>query len=236
MTIPIWLNQAILNYGYWVILGAVALEAMGVPFPGETSLLAGAIYAGTGGRLNIILVIVFAAAGAILGDNTGYSIGRYGGYPLLRRILRFFHIEKVAEPTLAYAQKYFQRHGDKTVFFGRFFSLLRTWVAFLAGVNRMPWPLFLIWNAAGGIVWAIAYGLLGYFLGHNLPLLGTVLNVLGIGGTSVLIVVIVAIIGFVVWQRRRANRAKLEAASQNDPLADEESVPHERTTAGDGMR
>lgn len=213
MTVPAWLDHAILIYGYWVILVAVALETMGVPFPGETSLLAGAIYAGTGGRLNIVLVIVAAAVGAIIGDNVGYSVGRYGGYPLLRRILRFFHLESRSEKTLAYTQRFFERHGDKTVFFGRFFSLLRAWTAFLAGVNRMSWQRFLPWNAAGGIIWAIVYGLLGYYLGGNVSLLGSTLHVLGIGGAVAVGVVIVVIIGAVIWQRRRATR---EAADQPD--------------------
>ncbi len=216
MTVPAWLDHAILIYGYWVILLAVAVEAMGVPFPGETSLLAGAIYAGAGGRLNIVLVIVAAAAGAIIGDNIGYSIGRYGGYPLLRRILRFVHLESRSEKPLAYAQRYFERHGDKTVFFGRFISLLRAWVAFLAGVNRMPWPRFLVWNAAGGIAWAITFGLLGYFLGNNVSALNTVLSVLGIGGAVIVGVVIVAIIGVIIWRVRRARRQRLDVPSADD--------------------
>jgi membrane protein DedA with SNARE-associated domain len=216
MIVPSWLDHAILIYGYWVILVAVALETMGVPFPGETSLLAGAIYAGTGGRLNIVLVIVAAAVGAIIGDNVGYSVGRYGGYPLLRRILRFVHLESRSEKTLAYTQRFFERHGDKTVFFGRFFSLLRLWTAFLAGVNRMPWRRFLPWNAAGGIIWAILYGLLGYYLGNNVSALNSVLSVLGIGGAVAVGVVVVAIIGVVIWQRRRANRQRLDALDTPD--------------------
>jgi len=233
MIIPTWLEHAILLYGYWVILVAVALETMGVPFPGETSLLAGAIYAGTSGRLNITLVIVAAAVGAIIGDNVGYSVGRYGGYPLLRRILRFFHIEAIGERTLTYAQRFFARHGDKTVFFGRFFSLLRAWTAFLAGVNRMPWPRFLVWNAAGGIVWAIVYGLLGYFLGNNVSLLDSVLSALGIGGAVALGVVIVAIIGVVIWQRRQAAHERADQPDQPDarPPADEASRAEERPAA-----
>ena len=201
MNIPTWLNHAILLYGYWTILVAVTLESMGVPFPGETALLAGAIYAGAGGRLDIALVIVAAAAGAILGDNLGFAIGHFGGYPLLRRMLRALHL---GDDTLLYTQRYFARHGDKTVFFGRFFSLLRAYVAFLAGVNRMPWRAFLFWNAFGGIVWAIFYGLLGYFLGSNLPLLGSVLHVMGIGGIVALAIALVAIVAFYFWRRRQA--------------------------------
>jgi membrane protein DedA with SNARE-associated domain len=205
--IPAWLQNGIEVYGYWVILGAVALESMGIPFPGETALLAGAIYAGTTDRMSIVLVIIAAAAGAIIGDNIGFSIGRYGGYPVLRRILRIFHID---ESRLAYAQRYFERHGNKTVFFGRFFSLLRTWVAFLAGVNRMPWRSFLFWNACGGIVWATFYGTLGYVLGNNLALLGTVLKVLGTGGAIALGAFIVGAIVFWVVRRRQRERELLK--------------------------
>ena len=213
MNVPTWLEHAILLYGYWTILVAVALESMGVPFPGETSLLAGAIYAGAGGRLNITLVIVAAAAGAILGDNLGFAIGHYGGYPLLRRVLGFL---RLGDSAMLYAQRYFLKHGDKTVFLGRFFSLLRAYVAFLAGVNRMPWRAFLFWNAFGGIVWAIFYGLLGYFLGANLPLLDSVLHVLGIGGIVTLVLAVVAIVAFYIWRRRQALASVKKGSAHDD--------------------
>ncbi|MFI5272152.1 MAG: DedA family protein [Ktedonobacterales bacterium] len=211
MAIPIWLQHDIELYGYWVVVIAVALESMGVPFPGETSLLAGAIYAGTTGRLSIVGVIAAAAAGAIIGDNIGFSVGHFGVYPLLRKLTRLLRIE---DKSLHYTERFFQRHGDKTVFFGRFFSLLRTFVAFLAGVNRMPWRKFLFWNALGGIVWAILYGVLGYVLGHNLPLLGTVLRVLGTGGIVVLVVVVGGLV--VLWIVRRK---RLEAHLDQPPAA-----------------
>ncbi len=200
MLIPLWLQHGIQMYGYWVVLIAVALESMGVPFPGETSLLAGAIYAGTTGRMSIAGVIAAAAAGAIMGDNIGFTIGHFGGYPLLRRVTRKLRIE---DKSLHYTQRFFAQHGDKTVFVGRFFSLLRTYVAFLAGVNRMPWRSFLVWNALGGITWAILYGLLGFILGHNLPLLGTVLRVLGAGGIVALVVFVVIVAALWLVRRRR---------------------------------
>ncbi|HEU0028390.1 MAG TPA: DedA family protein [Ktedonobacterales bacterium] len=207
MTAPEWLDQAILMWGYWGVLAAVMIETMGVPFPGETALLAAAIYAGTGRPLSIELVILAAATGAILGDNFGYMVGRYGGYPLVRRVLRAFRVPVSA---LDGGQAYFARHGDKTVFIGRFFSILRVTVAFLAGVNRMPWRRFLIWNALGGIVWATIFGLLGYILGRNLPLLDEVLNVIGVGGTILLAAAIVG--GIIFWvARRRAARRRMAA-------------------------
>lgn len=209
MQIPSWLEQDIVAYGYWAVLVAVMLESMGVPFPGETALLAGAIYAGTTGHLDIALVIVAAAAGAIMGDNIGYGIGRYGGYPLVARVMRLLHIDA---RVLKVAQVYFERHGNKTVFLGRFFSLLRTYVALFAGINRMRWRSFLFWNATGGVVWAIVYGVLGFMLGRNLPLLGTVLSFIGAGGVIVLALFVV-IVGVLWYRRRRLRRKALREAA-----------------------
>lgn len=213
MTAPLWLDQAILTWGYWVVLVAVMVETMGVPFPGETALLAAAIYAGTGRPLNVVLVILAATVGAILGDNFGYTVGYRGGYPLVRRIVRALGIKETA---LKGSQAYFARHGDKTVFIGRFFAILRVTVAFLAGVNRMPWRRFFVWNALGGVTWATFYGLLGYILGRNLPLLNTVVNIIGTGGTIALVAALAAaVIVWIVRRRRAASRA-LDATQDAD--------------------
>jgi membrane protein DedA with SNARE-associated domain len=151
-------------YGYWAVLLFVAIESTGIPFPGETMLLAAAIFAGTTHHLQIPLVIAAAAAGAILGDNLGFVIGREGGYRLLRRYGRYVRLD---ERKLKLGQYLFLRHGGKVVFFGRFVAVLRTWAACLAGVNRMPWARFLFFNATGGIVWASVFGIGGYVLGDN---------------------------------------------------------------------
>lgn len=205
MSLPLWLHHAIENYGYWAVLLAIAIESTGIPFPGETALVATAVYAGTTSHLNIVLVVVAAAAGAILGDNFGFLLGHYGGYPLLKRIVRVLHVNPRA---LDYAQDYFARHGSKTVFLGRFFALLRAYAAFLAGANRMHWRTFLVWNAAGGITWAIVYGTLGFVLGRNLPLLHTVLRLLGVGGVIGL-VVFIGVIGGAWYMRRRREQGRL---------------------------
>jgi membrane protein DedA with SNARE-associated domain len=202
MHFPDWLNLAIQTYGYWMVFAAIAIESMGIPFPGETALLAGAAYAGASGKLNIAVVILAAAAGAIIGDNLGYLIGRYGGYRLLARLARYIRLD---QSHLDAAQRYFARHGDKTVFLGRFFALLRAWAAFLAGVNQMPWRSFLFWNALGGVIWATLYGTLGYVLGNNLPLLGRVVHMLGIAGTTLTVAFILAV--FVLWRMRRRRLA-----------------------------
>jgi membrane protein DedA with SNARE-associated domain len=220
MDIPSWLTSGIHTYGYWIVLIAVALESMGVPFPGETALLAGAVFAGTG-HLNIALVILAAALGAILGDNLGYAIGYRGGYPLLQRLGRLLHVDLRG---LSYTERFFQQHGDKTVFLGRFFSVVRTYVALFAGINRMPWRTFLIFNALGGITWATVFGLLGYFLGKNTALLGTVLNTIGIGGIVLLVAFVVGVVGYLLVKRRRARRKLLEQADV-DYLPGESNAP-----------
>src|SRR5581483_852386 len=101
--------------------------------------------------------------GAIVGDNVGYWLGRKGGRTLLARVpLVRDHFERVLPPS----ERFFERHGSKTVFIARFFAVLRVTAAWLAGISRMPWWRFLLWNAAGGIVWAVVVGLIAYEVGR----------------------------------------------------------------------
>src|SRR4051812_9393059 len=151
-------------YGYWAVFAVVALESMGLPLPGETVLLAAAVYGGTRQELNITAVIAAASAGAIIGDNIGYEIGRRAGLPLL---LRYGHRIGLDQRRLNLGQYLFRRYGGSIVFFGRFVALLRTFAALLAGANRMPWPRFVFFNAAGAVCWASAFGLGGYVLGTS---------------------------------------------------------------------
>ncbi len=155
------LHQFVAEYGYFAIFLLVALESAGVPMPGETALVSGAVIAGRG-DFHIALVIACAAAAAILGDNAGYWVGREFGFPLVYRYGNYIRLDK---GRLKVAQYLFMRHGGKIVFFGRFIAILRAFAAFLAGVNHLPWPRFLLFNAAGGVVWATLFGLGGYFLG-----------------------------------------------------------------------
>lgn len=195
------LNHVLETYGYLAVFLAVAIESMGVPFPGETMLVTAGAYAGAG-HLQIPFVIGAAAAGAIVGDNIGYAIGRFGGRAVIGRFGKYVHLD---EEKLAPAEHFFQRHGDKTVFIGRFISILRTWVAFLAGLNRMPWPKFLLFNAAGGITWAILYGVLAFELGKNLPLLHRVVRVIGIGGLAAVVVAVIVLV-ILHWRARHLTR------------------------------
>jgi membrane protein DedA with SNARE-associated domain len=211
LTGPLWLEHALATFGYLAVFVAVGLESTGIPFPGETALVAAAVYAGTGGPLSIVGVIIAAAAGAIAGDNTGYAIGHTGGYALLNRFAR---VLRLRPEHLAAARRYFDRHGDKTVFLGRFVAILRTWVAFLAGTNRMPWRRFLVWNALGGIVWSVGYGVLGYVLGRNLNLLERIQQILGWGGVAAALGVVAVAVGFAWWRQREAVR---RAVGEADP-------------------
>jgi len=200
------------RYGYPLVSVFVGIESSGIPFPGETMLVTAAVYAGTG-HLSIAGVIIAGAVGAIVGDNLGYTAGRYGGRALVTRYGKYVRLRP---HHLEVAERFFEKHGDKTVFLGRFVAVLRAWAAFLAGTNRMRWPKFLLFNAAGAILWAVVFGMLGYTLGNNLPLLHRVISVLGIGG--VVLAVIVVAVAVVVWRRRRAQRdtASLKEASIND--------------------
>jgi membrane protein DedA with SNARE-associated domain len=158
------LPQLLSTYGYWLVAAAVALESMGIPVPGETTLIAAAVLAGAGNRHSIWPVIAAAAGGAILGDNIGFWVGRWAGIWLL---LRYGRCLRLTERRIKLGRYLFRRHGGKVVFFGRFVAVLRTFAAFLAGANDMPWPRFLLCNATGGIAWAAIYGLGAYFLGEE---------------------------------------------------------------------
>ena len=193
------LDSLLATYGYLAVFIFVGVESLGIPVPGETMLVTAAIYAGTTGRLSIFWVIVASSAGAIVGDNIGYVIGRSGGYRLLKRYGRYIRLD---ENRLRLGQYLFRKHGPKVVFFGRFASVLRIFAAFLAGVNRMHWRLFLIFNAAGGIIWSTIYGVAAFLLGKQLlQLSGRVDLVLAIVGVAVIITVIVLL---------RRNEARLQ--------------------------
>jgi membrane protein DedA with SNARE-associated domain len=164
------------SYGYLFVLVLVGIESFGIPLPGETTLIIAAALAAHG-RLDIRLVIAAAVMGAIIGDNAGYWLGRKGGYALVSRYGRKVGLN---EAKLARVHAFFERHGAKTVFIGRFISLIRSWAAAFAGVARMPYRRFMLYNALGGITWAVIFGWLGYAFGRNLPLLERYLGQVGL--------------------------------------------------------
>ncbi|MBS0472200.1 MAG: DedA family protein [Proteobacteria bacterium] len=156
--------QLIEHYGYWMLAGLVAVESFGIPVPGETALIAAAIYAATSDDMSIYLVIATAAAAGIAGDNAGFLLGRRFGARLLLR-----HGKRIGmtDARIKVGQYLFRRHGSRAVFAGRFIPVLRECVSFLAGANRMHWLPFLIANACGASFWAIFYGTGSYLLGSG---------------------------------------------------------------------
>ena len=185
------------SLGY-LLPAIIGLESMGVPSPGETALVAAAILASQG-KLQIWLVILIGAASAIVGDNIGYFLGRRVG----REVLAArgpFHTHRAR--ALDAGDRFFTRYGGFTVFLGRWIALIRIATAWLAGINRMPFLHFFLWNAFGGITWAITFGLVGYFGGHAAA---HVLSQVGIGGAIVLGLMIV---GLLVYPKVREWRRK----------------------------
>jgi membrane protein DedA with SNARE-associated domain len=159
------LSALVARHGYWVVAAAIGVESMGIPVPGETILVAAAVYAGATHRLNIGIVIAAAIAGAIVGDGAGFLIGRRYGHRLL---LRYGSAIGMTPARIKLGQYLFLRFGGGVVFFGRFIALLRALAAVLAGINCMPWRRFFVCNVAGAIVWAGGYGTLAYLFGERL--------------------------------------------------------------------
>jgi membrane-associated protein len=176
---------------------------MGIPVPGETALIAAALLAHDG-QLDIVPLVALAAAAAIIGDNVGFAIGRHGGRRLFLRPGPF-HEQRLR--VLEHGEPFFARHGPKAVFLGRWVAGLRIASAWLAGMNGMRWPVFLFWNALGGIAWAASVALSIYFLGdlaeHAIEVVGPVAAGL----------VVAALIVFWIYRRRR--RGAVEARTTN---------------------
>jgi membrane protein DedA with SNARE-associated domain len=185
------------------------LESIGLPLPGESLMIAAAIYAATTHQMDIFVLVPVAAAGAILGDQIGYLLGRWIGYPLLSHWGRKIGI---SEERLQLGQFLFRRYGGAVVFGGRFIAFLRTFAAVLAGANRMPWHTFLLWNGLGGISWTAAYGFGAYLLGDAARRLSGPIGIaLGIIG----VVTLVAGLVFVKRNERRLlEQARREMAAE----------------------
>lgn len=177
-----WITQLVGSYGYYAVFTLVALESMGIPLPGETALITAALYSGTTHHLSIVALAATAAAGAVIGDNAGYWIGRTGGYRLAERYGRLVGLDRAK---LKVGRYLFARHGVKVVFAGRFIAVLRTFAAFFAGVSKMPWPGFLVANAAGGVLWAGFYAFGAYALGNAASSVGSTITYTGYGLATV---------------------------------------------------
>jgi membrane-associated protein len=184
------------NVGYAAVFALIAVETMGVPVPGETALIAAALLAHDG-QMDIVALVAVASAAAIIGDNIGFGIGRKGGRRLFLRPGPF-HAQRLR--VLELGEPFFAKHGPKAVFLGRWVSGLRIASAWLAGINGMSWPVFLLWNALGGIVWACGVGFGVYLLGHVAE------DVLRIAGPIAGGAAIAAVVAFLVIRHRRTHR------------------------------
>src|SRR5436305_10490633 len=192
------------DYGLFLLFVLIAMESAGVPLPGETALVTAGVLASQG-DLNIVAVIAVAATAAIVGDNIGYWAGRLGGRKLLER---WEFLERHASRVLPWSERFFKRHGGKTIFLARFIAVLRVTAAWLAGISKMHWWLFVLWNAAGGIVWAIAVGLVAYYAGEAAA---AAINRYGlIAGAAIVVLLVVGAFVF-RFVRRRTLRAESEA-------------------------
>lgn len=200
------IQPLVAHHGYWVVFLIVMLESAGVPLPGETILILASGYAGVTGELSLGLVIVCAAAGAIIGDNVGFWIGRTYGVKFLLRYGKLVHL---SENRLKLGQYLFEKHGAKIVFFGRFVAFLRVFAALLAGVNKYGWPQFLFFNAAGGIIWALVIGVSAYLFGDQMHRVSGPLGVIALCGVAA------GVITFMYFVRREEKKMEERLADSS---------------------
>lgn len=199
------MTSFVTQHGLPLLFAAVAIESFGIPVPGETALIAFGVLASEG-HYPIAIVIAVAAAGAIVGDNLGFwLIGRKGGRALLARSA---WLERRTQYVLPRAEALIERYGGRAVFFGRFVSVLRETIAWVAGLGRMSWPRFLFWNAFGGIVWATAVGLVAYFGGKALA---DTVSRYGLYAAVVIVVAAVLVVAGPRLTRRRRSRSSAAA-------------------------
>jgi membrane protein DedA with SNARE-associated domain len=199
------LETLLQQYGYAVVFFGILLESTGLPLPGESLMIAAALYAATTHRLDIALLVALAALGAICGDQIGYGIGRWIGYPVLARWGRKVGL---TDERLQLGGFLFRRYGGGVVFLGRFVAFLRTFAAVLAGANRMPWHRFLLWNSLGGIGWTALYGFGAYALGDAAK------RIKGPVGIALAVIGGIALLAAVIFVHRNESRLLAEARQQ----------------------
>jgi membrane protein DedA with SNARE-associated domain len=188
------------NYGYLAVAGFVLLEDFGVPVPGETILILGAVYAGTG-RLNIFLVGLIGFLAAVIGDNIGFAIGHFGGRRLVERYGRYILL---TPERLDKATGFFERHGGKIVVAARFIEGLRQANGIIAGITGMHWAKFLGFNALGAALWVGVWTSIGYFSGSHID---TIYNAATRYSTYLAVAVAVLILAYIarrLWKRRQS--------------------------------
>lgn len=182
-------------YGYWAVFVGIAIENMGIPLPGETIVIVGGFLAGSG-ELNYWLVLSSAIAGAVLGDNFGYWVGRFGGWQLLVKIGRIFRLQ---EQQLEQAKDRYSKNAVQAVFFGRFVTLLRIFAGPLAGITQMPYKQFLLCNLGGAAVWSTTIVSLSFFFGKVVSL-ERIISWTAQIGVIALVLVVAFLLTPIIWQ------------------------------------
>ena len=210
------LSSPLQHYGVWAIGLLIMLEDFGIPVPGETILIAGAIYAGAG-RLNIVLVGVVAFLAAILGDNIGFAIGHFGGRALALRWGKYVFL---TEERLNKAERFFDRRGAIVITFARFVEGLRQANGIIAGITGMHWLRFLIFNAIGAALWVGTWVSLGYLAGDHIT---TIYHYINLYSYYVLIALGVLLLGYIAWRLRRRSRRRTAAVATRADDTDEAS-------------
>jgi membrane protein DedA with SNARE-associated domain len=190
------LRTAVVQYGYWAVAVTLLLENAGVPVPGETILLLASFLAYSQRELQLTWIIAVATVAATLGDNLGFILGYYGGRPLLEHYQSVFRIQK---KTLVRGETLFARYGAVTVFFARFIFGVRIIAGPLAGVLRMPWRRFLIFNFLGAVVWVTAISLAGYLSGRHWDRLQQGVRRFDLG----ILILVLLTVAFLWWRNRR---------------------------------
>jgi membrane protein DedA with SNARE-associated domain len=199
------------HYGLWAILTLVLLEDFGVPVPGETVLIAGAVYAGAG-RLNVVAVGVVGFVAAVLGDNIGFAIGHLGGRALVLRWGKYIFL---TEERLDKAQAFFRRHGGKIITFARFIEGLRQANGIIAGIAGMHWLRFLLFNMLGAALWVGTWVSVGYLTGQHIT---TIYDYITRYSYYVLIALAVLLVGYIVLRVRRRGRAPAKSRRHEDSV------------------
>jgi membrane protein DedA with SNARE-associated domain len=187
------------HYGVWAIVLLVFLEDFGIPVPGETVLIAGAVFAGSG-QLNIVAVGVAGFVAAVVGDNVGYAIGRFGGRAVVDRWGKYVFL--TAE-RLDKAENFFNRHGGKIITIARFIEGLRQANGLIAGIIEMHWLKFVAFNALGAALWVGTWVSVGYFAGQHITAVYDAITAYSLYAAIAAAVVILAWIGLVIRKRRR---------------------------------
>ena len=185
------------RYGYWTLAAALLLENAGLPVPGETVLLLASFLAFSRGELHFPYIVLVGIGAATIGDNLGYVVGRWGGRPLLDRYRRLFRLKG---ETIERGERLFDRYGSITVLFARFVFGLRMIAGPLAGVLRMHWRRFAVFNALGATAWVTAMASLGYLFGRQCQKLVPLLR----NANLVLLAVLVLLLIGAWWRHRRA--------------------------------